>query len=499
MTLHKHMTRNNHDSAVERLMRPGLGPLMRAGVWTTVLLMAAGCQRASSDTETPSGDSKAGMAASAVCAGARSFYVAPNGTAEAEGTLDQPLDLPTALSAAGPAKACDTIWLRGGVYAGTFTTGISGKPDAPVTVRQYAGERAVIDSAPSAEPAISVNTDHVWLWGFEITNSDPRRTSAEPVAWPGDLRRGTGVVVRGAGVKLIGLVIHDLARGIQVPHEAVGPELYGNIISNNGWDGPETSNGNGIETQNQAARQIIADNIIFNQYGHGILALSSDTWAVNNLTIEGNIAFNNGLPGRGGFTRDVLVGGSVPAANLIVSGNATYGGAQTFVGYGNGCESATITDNYLVGSTPLILEKCKARVENNTLFGEYRFGTLPQTYPTNKYQEERPKGLVVRYRPNRYEPGRGHIVIYNWEKRTPVPIDLTKVGLAVGDPFEVLDAQNYGTPLLSETVPPGGIVQFPATDLTAAAPIGHAAIAHTGPEFVVLVVRSVKTAAYARK
>ena len=437
-----------------------------------------------SDAAPPSGTT-----ARVVCNDARSYYVSPDGAAGAPGTLDEPLDLQTALSAKSPAKACDTIWLRGGVYRGTFTTGISGVEGGPIIVRQHHGERAVIDSAPSPATSIAVNTNFVWLWGFEVTNSDPLRLSAEPVAWPGDLRRGTGVLTRGTGIKVIDMVIHDLARGIQVT-DSVAPELYGNLIFNNGWDGPSASNGSGIETENQTAPQVIADNIIFNQYGHGIIAISSDTRQVNNLTIEGNFAFNNGLPGRSGFTRDVLVGGGIPPANLILTENATYGGAQTLIGYGNGCEAATIRNNYLVGSTPLLLEKCKATMENNTLFGKYPFGPLLLAYPANKFYPERPTGIVVRYRPNRYEPGRAHIAVYNWDSRTPVPLDLGQAGLAAGDRFEIYDAQNYGNPIVVDTVPAGGIVQVTTTGLKAASPVGYApTIAHTGPEFAVFIVR----------
>jgi hypothetical protein len=420
------------------------------------------------------------------CSGGSSFYVAPDGPREAGGAEAQPMSLHTALSSKSPAKACDTIWLQAGVYSGTFATEIGGREGAPIVVRARPGERVIIDSAPSSDPAIAVNTNDIWLWGLEIANSDPKRTSAQSEAWPTDLRRGSGVVVRGSRVKLINLVIHDNARGIDVEPEAAAAELYGNLIFHNGWDGPAASHGNGIETQNQSGvPQVIADNVIFNQFSHGILALGSDSSRVDNLKIVGNVVFNNGLPARGSFTRDLLVGGT-PPAGLEVRDNATFGGAQTFIGYGNGCADASITGNYFVGSTPLLLEKCPAVLERNTLFGQYGFGALPKEYPSNTYEAARPHGVMLRTRRNRFEPGRSHVAIYNWDKHEQVGVNLVETGLAPRDQFEIVDVQTYGQkPLVTGIVPADGMVQIPMSGKKTLWPN----VPHTAPDFTVLLIR----------
>ena len=475
-----------------------------AGVLTVgalVLLITGGAFH----SETPADQAappSVGTTGNAQCASGQSFYVAPNGAAGNAATIEQPLDLKTALSEKSPAKPCDTIWLRGGKYSGSFISRISGKPGAPVFVREYAGERATLDSAPSKDPALMVDGNHVWFWGFEVTNSDPQRTSAETGAWPGDLRRGTGIVTRGADVKFINLVIHDLARGIEVASPAMQtpsapPEIYGNLIYNNGFDGVHGSIGNGVETQNRGAQQLIADNIMFNQYSHGILALASSDGRVDNLAIVGNVVFNNGLPGRGGLARDILVGGAHPAMNPILRDNATYGGAQTFVGHGTGCTNAVIAGNYFVGSTPLLLEKCTGTVKDNHLYGQYGFGSLPQTFQQNTYLKERPQGVVVRYRRNTREPGRAHIIVYNWDKHAAVTVDLTEAGLNEGDQYEIRDAQNlYGEALVARTFTGDSKVNIPMEGLSVAAPIGRAGtLAHTAPEFGVFVVRKLRARA----
>ena len=478
-----------------------IGALVTVGL---ILSLAVGKSGTNSASEQPVGVSSVGTSGAGQCRGGQSLHVAPNGTSEGTGASDQPLDLRTALSEKSPAKPCDTIWLRGGTYSGTFTSTISGSEGAPIVVRARPGERVTIDSAPSIDPAIMISGNHVWLRDIEITNSDPNRLSAEAVAWPSDLQRGTGVVARGSDVKLINLVIHDLARGIEVTADPFAgpsprpPEIYGNLIYNNGFEGPSVSMGNGIETRNAGVPQMIADNIIFNQYSHGIIALSASPARVDNITMVGNVLFNNGLPGRGGPARDILVGGAEPAMNPKLRDNATYGGAQTYIGHGNGCNNASITGNYFVGSTPLLLEKCTAVVTDNDLYGQYSLGALNQRYPQNTYHSERPKGVVVRYRRNVHEPGRSHIIVYNWDKYPAVTVDLAEAGVNRGDQYQIRDAQNYyGEPLVARTLVEDTKINIPMDRLSTAAPVGRpgGALVHTAPEFGVFVVQTLPTRA----
>src|SRR5262249_33513384 len=81
---------------------------------------------------------------------ATNWYAAPDGRPTGQGTLQAPWDLTTAL-AGGPTKTevkpGDTIWLRGGTYTGRFNSTLTGTAGAPITVRQYPGERAILDKA----------------------------------------------------------------------------------------------------------------------------------------------------------------------------------------------------------------------------------------------------------------------------------------------------------------------------------------------------------------
>src|SRR6185369_8573196 len=77
------------------------------------------------------------------------FYVSPSGSPSGPGTMEQPYDLPTALSGQ-VSQAGDTFWLRGGTYAlGHVDTTIEGAAGRPITFRQNPGEKARVNGSIS--------------------------------------------------------------------------------------------------------------------------------------------------------------------------------------------------------------------------------------------------------------------------------------------------------------------------------------------------------------
>jgi hypothetical protein len=414
--------------------------------------------------------------------------VEPDGKADGDGSLERPLDLATALGATSPAQPCDTVWLRGGEYQGPFVSVVKGRAGAPIIFRQFPGERVTLAGSATPETTLMVNGDWSWFWGFEVTNLDPNRTSTQPGPWPGDLRRGTGVASRASHVKFINLVVHDAARGFEVGAESIGTEIYGSLIYNNGWEGPDGApNGNGIETQNASGVRRLADNVIFNQFSNGI---SAYTGQLDHIELDGNIVFGNGSLSRQGVanSRNILLGGGQVAKSPVLKDNITYLG-QANVGYGAGCADATLTDNYF--AAPLVLVRCTPQVKENEFYDPDNggFANLSAAYPSNTFHARRPTGTVVRVRRNQYEPGRATIGVFNWDRADEVSIDLAAAGLANGDRYEVRDAQNiFGKPLATGTS--NGPVTVPTSGLTMATPVGTVPVApkHTAPEFVIFVV-----------
>jgi len=112
--------------------------------------------------------------------------------------------------------------------------------------------------------------------------------------------------------------------------------------------------------------------------------------------------------------------------------------------------------------------------------------TWTRNYPTEN---------VIFVRPNLYERGRGHIVIYNWEGLDDVWVDISDLGLDQGEEFEVRDAENFYGPAVWEGFYSHTDSKIPLPmNLTAVAPIvGNIThmdndLSHTSNRFSTFVV-----------
>jgi hypothetical protein len=96
-------------------------------------------------------------------------------------------------------------------------------------------------------------------------------------------------------------------------------------------------------------------------------------------------------------------------------------------------------------------------------------------------------------RPNKYEPGRATIVVYNWGHRPTVSVDVSST-LRVGARFELRNVQDlFGPPVLSGAYS-GGTVDIPMTGVELPRPAGRgqapALPSRTGPAFDVFILTS---------
>ncbi len=448
-------------------------------------------------------------------------YVSPTGRSSGAGTSASPWDLATALRQPAGVVAGDTIWMRGGTYKGCYTSELRGTSTKPIVVRQYPGERAIIDNASCNNAALTANGAYTYFWGFEVMNSSPRKGG--PI----------GINAFGDYLKFINLVVHDASdSGIGFWAPADGGEIYGTILYNNGRD---FNLDHGIYTQNAVGTKRIADNIVFNSWAFGLHVYGSDNAQLKGYTIEGNALFTNGSIGENGVAPNVLVGGGTPAERIVIRDNYLYSNVANsgnmWLGYEVTNKDLTLQNNYIAGGEAALRmwRWTTAKVSGNTIFGTMQIANIQGSasgfnFSNNSYYRDasakswvhdakylpftnwksvvgagssdkvvatRPSGTKVFVRANEYEPGRGHVVIYNWDKAGTVSANVSSI-LRSGDRYEVRNVQNlFADPVLTGTYT-GGSLSLPMSGNGIAAPIGGSARApkSTGPEFqVFLIVR----------
>jgi hypothetical protein len=159
-------------------------------------------------------------------------------------------------------------------------------------------------------------------------------------------------------------------------------------------------------------------------------------------------------------------------------------------------------DNYFyAGDFGFSLEMvdCGGTVAHNVFIGELRTvngstlignDTVKATYPDNTYFDKPPSDVEVYVRPNRFERGRAHVVVFNWSHADDVEVDLRSANLPHGTRFEVRDAENFFGPPVARGIYDGSPVRLNMTGLTVAKPVGSGLQTplHTAPEFGVFIV-----------
>ncbi len=440
-----------------------------------------------------------------VAAGApgSSFYASPSGSPRGDGTSGNPWSLDTALAQPSAVKPGDTIWLRGGNYSAgagsayAFACTLKGAPGAPITLRQFPGERATIDGGGAIYAALLIqNSSWTILRDFEITNTQTSRDTLTSGLWVRDSNN----------IQFANLVIHDNpGQGMGFWRENSDSEITGCLIYYNGSN--RQSHGIYVQNVGPVAKRV-TDNILFDNYGYGIHAYSSAGESINNLQIEGNISFDNGRLTP--LARDaspnganLLIGGETVAQSPRVVGNFTYWAAfppgQEWkfetgqqLGYSAGCTNSIIQDNYFVGGTRF--EKCEGQavISGNTFYSQQGSSTASNLpgLPANVSSSPRPQGAKIIVRPSRTVPGRANIAVYNWDGLAAIGVDVSGI-LNLGSSYEVRNAQDfYGLPVLTGTYS-GQSVRIPMTASPVAAPRGFASPRSAGPEFGAFVLLAI--------
>ncbi len=487
-----------------------------------------------------------GLALACVRLYANDFFVAPGGTSSGPGTVSQPYDLVSAFSGQ-VGQPGDTFWLRGGNYLlGHLDTSVHGAPGRPVTFRGVTGENVRIDGSLS----IFNSNGYVCFRNFELYSSDLYRVSSETNVGfnPTDITILPGFSSYVPNVTFMNLAVHDQTRhGIYLFEGATNTLVYGCVLFNNGWVSPDNAEGHGLYAQANVGSRTLADNIIFNNSGANMHVYDSTAGAIlRGVVVDGNVAFNAGAIQSVRPYRDWIIGVDAPAlyADGIVlennmgvpppplspfpeiqvgrdGTNGTVVFTNNYMPLGllmNNWHSATVTGNlFAPKSTNYVvnlnqtLTSLNADWDNNIYVFDPAGPAISVNstpYVFSEWQELTGfdwdstfvvgdlHGTKVFVRPNRYEPGRANIVVYNWDNLDNVAVDVNSV-LPLNSTFEVRNAQNFFGPSVLSGTFSGQRLSLPMTNLTVAlvnGPINGPLVtpAPTGPGFNVFVLLPVR-------
>lgn len=454
-----------------------------------------------------------------------SFYVSDAAKMTGDGSFNNPWNLQKAFDHPAALKPGDTVWIRGGIYRNdydaqtSFNCKTNGTSNAPIIFRNYKDERVLIDGAKSYTIFAGLgNCSYTWFWGLEVINLSSTDRNHDILG---------GITCTAENIKFINMIVHDTGSGIDAWKTAKNTEIYGcliyhignNLLNGINWEG----HGHGMYLQNDTfGTKKIHNNIVFSTFGNGIKIWQTTTTApIGNFDIQNNILFNGGsasenLGGVGNNSRThnffVLSNGpNNPLVNTIIKHNYTYSGLNmprppvNAFGLNYGVNNFTLDSNYLSCQTRLGFNNTpifNASIHGNhflggipAVYGYYLWGFTPSDYPDNLFIPELPTtGLEYFIVPNKYEIGRAHIVIYNWDSLATVHINLHNSGLRPGEDYELINVMDYRADVIPGKVPTDGIIEIPMTQHTYEKPIGSNQLpASQFPKFGVFIIRKKET------
>ncbi|WP_051633609.1 right-handed parallel beta-helix repeat-containing protein [Bacillus sp. UNC41MFS5] len=293
------------------------------------------------------------------------LFVSPKGTSSAKGTIDDPVDLETAIKFAIPGE---TIYMREGVYTPASIINIkkeySGSKEKVKTLMVYNGEKVVIDGHGKLGNVLQLNGDYWRLFGIQIT-----KASSSGMRVSGDHN-----VVEQM------LFNYNGDTGLQISGSSSNPDFwpkYNLILNCESHDNRDISDEN---ADGFAAKLGVGVGNVFrgNIAHHNI----DDGWDLYNrtneganmpITLEGNIAYANGKLSNG-YNEDgnagngfKLGGEGLPVAHIV----------RNNIAFDNNMDG--FTDNFNPG---------KMVVENNTAFNNKRFNYVFRINPYFTAEEQ---------------------------------------------------------------------------------------------------------------
>lgn len=368
---------------------------------------------------------------------AAQWCVAPTGNAGGQGSKEAPWDLASAFAGQHDVAPGDTVWISAGTYrhpdrklgSPGYVVRLAGQEGKPIHVRARPGERVTIDGGVTVQQPAS----YLWLRDLEIIvseNFSMSRKLSEPGSHPKSYNRPWGGlnIHGGKGCKYINLVIHHNAQGVSFWKGATDSELYGCVVYDNGWQAPDRGHGHAIYTQNKDGVKVISNCILTGGFGYTMHAYGSSRAYVDNYLVEENVCYNGGR---------FLIGGGRPSRGIRVRKNYTHG-LDVQLGYSAPHnEDCEVRDNVIVNGSLDIKNYRKVEKRGNLVLAR---------------QDPRPPDSPVRieFLPNRYDPHRAHLVIYNWARKGRLKIQLSPSFFKPGDRYRLLQPRDFfGKPVVA--------------------------------------------------
>jgi hypothetical protein len=270
------------------------------------------------------------------------LYVSTGGSDQNSGTRGAPFR--TIERAAAAAKPGTTVLVADGTYRGAFSTSVSGRADARISF--VAENKWAVKLVGGGGPVWQNNGNYVDIQGFDISGS-----AADGIIQSGSFGRILDNRVHGLSEGCIAtnndeytMVDNDIIGnvvfgcGTNQLHHGIYPGGPGGTISNNIAFG---NAGFGIHCWHNCNKQVITNNLLFDNGEGGILIGQGDNpnngdVAADSMLVANNIVIDN----RGGA--GIRESGTTGSRNRYLN-NQVFGNASGGIGLQSGSASGTIT------------------------------------------------------------------------------------------------------------------------------------------------------------
>ncbi|MBL7258843.1 family 16 glycoside hydrolase [Paractinoplanes lichenicola] len=282
------------------------------------------------------------------------LYVAPNGSASADGSLANPTTLASAITR---VAAGGTIYLRGGTYSFaqtvTIAAGNNGTSSARKRLTAYAGEVPVLNfAAQSEDPAnrgLAVNGNYWHLYGIVVE------------------RAGDNGIFVGGSNNIFERTVTRFNRdsGLQISRIA-SDTPQSNWPANNlvlSAESHDNADSDGEDADGFAAKLTVGSGNTFryavshNNIDDGWdLYTKTDTGPIGPVTIEDSLAYNNGTLSNGGQAGNgdrngYKLGGEDIGVNHTIRRNIAYKNGKHGFTYNRNLGTMSVSNNVSIDNT----------------------------------------------------------------------------------------------------------------------------------------------------